>query len=175
VASFAFGARTVVLDTNVRRVLARALTGAALPGPSVTAAERILARDVLPLDPLRASRWAAASMELGALVCTARSPQCPVCPLSGACQWLASGRPGYDGPPRRTQRYEGTDRFVRGLLLAALRSTDHPVGVDDLIRAAPDPVLKDPGQRDRCLDGLVADGLIEPLSDHRFRLPTSPL
>src|SRR5690606_36388125 len=70
VRAFAFGRRSVVVDTNVRRVLARTLAGTALAAPSPTAAERDLATAVVPDDDGAAARWAAASMELGALVCT---------------------------------------------------------------------------------------------------------
>ncbi|TKR22459.1 A/G-specific adenine glycosylase, partial [Cellulomonas hominis] len=80
VRAFAFGLRSVVLDTNVRRVLARVAAGAALPAPALTVGERRLAQAFVPADDARAARWAAASMELGALVCTARSPRCGACP-----------------------------------------------------------------------------------------------
>jgi len=55
VASFAFGRRHVVLDTNVRRVLARVAEGREHPGPSVTRAERDLATSLLPEDPADAA------------------------------------------------------------------------------------------------------------------------
>jgi A/G-specific adenine glycosylase len=173
VASFAFGDRQVVLDTNVRRVLARALSGVERPAPSVTTTERALARDMLPGEADRAVRWSAATMELGALICTARTPDCARCPIREGCRWRASGYPDHDGPARRSQRYEGTDRFVRGMVLAALRDSQAPLTWPELLRAVPDEALRDEGQRDRCLDSLVADGLVEPLSRHRFRLPSS--
>lgn len=171
VASFAFGARHTVIDTNVRRVMARLLSGQALPGPSQTAAERRLAAALLPDEAGTAATWGVATMELGALVCTARSPRCGDCPVRGACRWRAAGHPAYAGPPRRTQDYAGTDRQVRGLLLAALRAGTDPLPGSGLVAAAPDTALRDPGQRDRCLDALVADGLVEPLPGDRFRLP----
>ena len=80
VTAFAFGRRAVVLDTNVRRVLARALDGVALPHPHQTVAEVRRAEALVPQDDAEAASWAAASMELGALVCTARSPRCGECP-----------------------------------------------------------------------------------------------
>ncbi|MEZ5191671.1 MAG: A/G-specific adenine glycosylase [Nocardioides sp.] len=70
IAAFAHGHRAVVLDTNVRRVLARVLAGTELPTPSVTRAERNRAEALLPAEPLLAARWSVAVMELGALVCT---------------------------------------------------------------------------------------------------------
>jgi A/G-specific adenine glycosylase len=171
VASFAFGARHAVVDTNVRRVFARVVSGTRYPAPGLTAAETTLAERLVPDDAPTAARWAVASMELGALVCTARTPRCDACPAAQMCPWRLAGSPEHDGPPRRGQAYEGTDRRVRGLLLAALRAADGPVPLDALVAAAPDEVLRDPLQRSRALDGLVADGLVEPLGDDLFRLP----
>jgi A/G-specific adenine glycosylase len=171
VASFAFGARHAVVDTNVRRVFARVATGTRHPAPALTAGETALAERLLPVDPATASRWAVASMELGALVCTARAPRCDVCPVAGLCRWRLDGSPEHDGPPRRGQAYEGTDRRVRGLLLAALRAAEDPLPLAALEAATPDAVLRDPLQRARALDGLVADGLVEPLDGPSFRLP----
>ena len=125
VASFAFGDRHPVLDTNVRRVFARVVEGVAFPAPSVTAAERALAESLMPEHD--AHRWAAATMELGALVCTARAPRCGDCPVADRCRWRAAGYPEHDGPPRRGQAWAGTDRQVRGRLMAVLREADGPV------------------------------------------------
>ncbi|MFF7715331.1 A/G-specific adenine glycosylase [Streptomyces sp. NPDC007988] len=166
VASFAYGQRHPVLDTNVRRVFARTFTGVQYPPNATTAAERRLARELLPDDEPRAARWAAASMELGALVCTARNEDCGRCPVAGLCAWRLAGKPAHDGPPRRGQTYAGTDRQVRGKLLAVLRESVRPVP-----RAVLDRVWDEPVQRARALDGLVSDGLVEPLENDRFRLP----
>ncbi|MFI2077961.1 MULTISPECIES: HhH-GPD family protein [Streptomyces] len=166
VASFAYGQRHAVLDTNVRRVFARAVTGAQYPPNATTAAERRLARALLPDDEPVAASWAAATMELGALVCTARTPSCGRCPIADRCAWLAAGSPAHDGPPRRGQTYAGTDRQVRGKLLAVLREA-----VSAVPQAALDAVWHEPVQRARALDGLVADGLVEPLPGGMYRLP----
>ncbi|MFH8369053.1 A/G-specific adenine glycosylase [Streptomyces sp. NPDC018031] len=166
VASFAYGQRHAVLDTNVRRVLARAVGGTQYPPNATTAAERRLARELLPDDEPTAARWAAATMELGALVCTARTPDCARCPVVTRCAWRQAGSPAHDGPPRRGQTYAGTDRQVRGKLLAVLRESVRPVP-----QAALDRVWHEPVQRARALDGLVADGLVEPLADGHYRLP----
>ncbi|WP_091969034.1 adenine glycosylase [Propionibacterium cyclohexanicum] len=155
VASFAFGARAVVLDTNVRRVLARIDAGQQFPANSTTAAERAMADRWLPADPAAASRWAAASMELGALVCTAAAPRCGICPAAQHCAWLRAGRPAHDGPARRAQRYSGTDRQARGRLLEALRTAPGGVQIGLLLAQWP----ADPDQAHRALDGLLADGL----------------
>ena len=164
IASFAFGARHAVMDTNVRRVFARVERGVAFPPKSVTADERALADSLLPEQD--AHRWAAATMELGAIICTARAPRCDACPVADRCQWRAAGYPEHEGPPRRGQAWAGTDRQVRGRLMAVLREADGPVS-----RAALDAVWDDPVQRDRCLDTLVFDGLVEPLGDDWFALP----
>ncbi|MDM7830351.1 A/G-specific adenine glycosylase [Cellulomonas sp. MW9] len=156
VRAFAFGRRSVVLDTNVRRVLARVVAGAALPAPSLTAGEVRDAAALVPADDVAAARWAAASMELGALVCTARSPRCEVCPVASSCAWLARGRPADDHPGRRrTQAWAGTDRQVRGRIMALLRDALHPVPLH-----AVDAVWPDAAQRTRCLESLEADGLV---------------
>ena len=166
VASFAYGQRHAVLDTNVRRVFARAVTGIQYPANAMTAAERRTAQQLMPDDEPVAARWAAATMELGALVCTARRPECVRCPVSDRCAWRLAGSPAHDGPPRRGQAYAGTDRQVRGKLLAVLREAVAPVP-----RAVLDQVWDEPAQRARALDGLVADGLVEPLADGVYRLP----
>lgn len=166
VASFAYGQRHAVLDTNVRRVFARAVSGTQYPPQATTAAERRTALGLLPAQDAVAARWAAATMELGALVCTARSPECVRCPIASRCAWRLAGSPAHDGPPRRGQTYAGTDRQVRGKLLAVLREAHGPVE-----QAALDQVWDEPVQRARALDGLVADGLVEPIADGVYRLP----
>jgi A/G-specific adenine glycosylase len=166
VASFAFRDRHAVLDTNVRRVLARAVTGTEQAAPALTAAERRLGESLVPDEPDVAATWAVAVMELGALVCTARDPRCADCPVAQACAWHAGGRPAYDGPRRRGQSYAGTDRQVRGLLLAVLREAEGPVPA-----AALTAVWADAEQRDRALAGLLDDGLAERGEGGHYRLP----
>jgi A/G-specific adenine glycosylase len=187
IASFAFGQRHAVLDTNVRRVLARLIGGSAWPlSASVSVAETRLAESLLPDVPLVAARWSVAVMELGALVCGAAVPRCAECPLADRCAWLAAGRPDPDagrgpapggGPERGTgpaagrgrrrpaQRYEGTDRHCRGRVLAVLRAASWPVPRGDL-----GPIWPDQAQLDRALDGLIADGLAAQ-SPHGYTLP----
>jgi A/G-specific adenine glycosylase len=169
VASFAFGQRHAVLDTNVRRVLARLVNGQARPAVSPSAAEVRLAESLLPAHPGQAARWSVAVMELGALVCTAVRPGCSGCPVAQSCAWRLAGSPASDGR-RRSQSYDGTDRQCRGRLLAVLREASSPVAAARL-----DAVWPDPRQRDRALDSLIADGLVDPLPDGRFALPgTAP-
>ncbi|MFF4651020.1 A/G-specific adenine glycosylase [Streptomyces sp. NPDC001380] len=166
VASFAFRQRHAVLDTNVRRVFARLVEGVEYPPTATTAAERRTATALLPDDEETAATWAVAVMELGALVCTARTPRCGGCPVAAGCAWRLAGSPPHDGPPRRGQTYVGTDRQVRGRLLAVLREAHGEVA-----QAALDAVWDEPVQRARALDGLVADGLVEPVGQGLYRLP----
>ncbi|MFF2621701.1 HhH-GPD family protein [Oerskovia jenensis] len=166
VLAFAHGRRAVVVDTNVRRVLARAVSGTALPAPSYTAAERRLATSLTPPGDDDATLWAAASMELGALVCTARSPRCEACPVADLCAWRAAGSPPDEhGARRRTQSWEGTDRQARGRVMAALRGADGPVHRDVVGGLWPDAA-----QLGRCVASLVEDGLVER-DGEVYRLP----
>jgi A/G-specific adenine glycosylase len=103
-------------------------------------------------------------MELGALVCTARSPRCADCPVAAFCAWRLCGKP--EGPARKGQTYAGTDRQCRGRLLAVLRRSSDPVD-----KAALDDAWDDAGQRERALSALIEDGLIDPLDDGRYCLP----
>jgi A/G-specific adenine glycosylase len=165
IASFAFGQRHAVLDTNVRRVLARAVSGVEFPPPAVTRAEREVATSLLPDDPSTAATWAVATMELGALVCTARQPSCDACPIAGPCAWREAGFPAYDGPPRRGQAWAGTDRQCRGRIMALARDQS-TVGAAQVEQAWPQRE-----QRERCLAGLVADGLLTQVTPGRWALP----
>jgi A/G-specific adenine glycosylase len=152
VAAFAYGQRHPVIDTNVRRVLSRAVRGIDEHGPA-TAADRAELAALLPVEPRRAATFSAAVMELGALVCTAAGPRCEECPLSERCAWLAAGRPA--GPPRRpAQGWHGTDRQVRGAIMAVLRESPSPL--PETLLAAD---RHDPAQWRRCLVSLLADGL----------------
>jgi A/G-specific adenine glycosylase len=160
VAAFAFGQRQPVVDTNVRRLIARAVAGEPDAGSVTRPADLAAAADLLPLEPAQAARASVAFMELGALVCTARTLRCGDCPLATSCAWRSSGRPAPSGPTRRPQRYAGTDRQVRGLLLGALRATQSP-----LPRHRLDLVWDDAAQRARALAGLVDDGLVELAGD----------
>lgn len=167
VLAFAYGKRSVVVDTNVRRVLARAVGGTALPAPSYTAAERALATAVAPDGAAEAARWAAASMELGALVCTAKAPKCSACPIAGLCAWRQAGSPpDAHASRRRTQAWAGTDRQARGRVMAELRQAAEPVD-----RALLASLWHDPQQLDRAIAGLVEDGLAEQDDAERLHLP----
>lgn len=166
VAAFAFGSRVPVVDTNVRRVLARAVRGVDEHLPA-TAADRAEVEALLPEDPAEAVTTCAALMELGALICTVQKPDCGACPLAPRCTWRAAGYPA--GPPRRpAQRWHGTDRKVRGEILAALRHTETPLTEDELrSRGSSYSVV----QWERCLASLLADGLAARDDLGRISLP----
>jgi A/G-specific adenine glycosylase len=165
VASFAFGQRHAVLDTNVRRVLARLVSGQGQPRPAQSVAEIALAESLLPADGRQAARWSVGVMELGALVCTAARPDCNRCPLADQCAWLRLGRPAAQ-PGRVAPAYHGSDRQCRGALLAVLRAASGPVPAAALTAA-----WDDSGQRARSLAALIADGLVSRCADGSFALP----
>ncbi len=168
VASFAFGQRHAVLDTNVRRVLGRLVRGEFLPRPAQSAAELRLAESLLPDDGRDAARWSVSMMELGALVCTAARPRCGQCPVAEQCEWLRRGCP----PPqqrRSAPAYAGSDRQCRGRLLAVLRHSSGVVSEEALAAA-----WDDSGQRARALAALIADGLVSRHQNGSLGLPGEP-
>ncbi|GAA1220574.1 A/G-specific adenine glycosylase [Rhodoglobus aureus] len=166
VAAFAYGHRHPVVDTNVRRVIARAVLGQGEAGPPSTKRDLAAMEELLPRDLDAARATNAAVMELGALVCTARKPLCDECPIKQLCQWRAAGYPAYEGKRQATQkRFEGSDRQVRGLILAELRASDVPVTTDEIAQVWPDA-----DQRERALSGLLTDGLAVQV-DSEYELP----
>lgn len=168
VASFAYGDPRTVVDTNIRRVLARTVTGTQHAGSSLTVAEARLAERSMPREREEANAWNAAVMELGALVCTARAPRCGECPVAHLCAWQLAGRPAHEGPPRRGQSWHGTDRQVRGRILQRLRESPDPVPREALATVWPE----DEAKVERCLAGLLEDGLVEEGPDGRYALPS---
>ena len=167
VACFGYGQPQPVVDTNVRRLVARLVHGRAEAGNARTADLADITA-LTPSDPARAARFSVAAMELGALVCVARTPRCAVCPVRDRCAWVLAGSPSHDGPARRVQRFAGTDRQVRGRLLDVLRAAPAPVPAVELDAAWDDAV-----QRSRCLHSLLGDGLVEQTEDGLFALPQS--
>ena len=169
VAAFAYGVRTPVVDTNVRRVLARALDGQAEPGVPRTRRDLEAMDAVLPLNADRARLANAGVMELGQTVCTARAPRCAGCPIAALCAWRAAGYPDYEGERApRQKRYEGSDRQVRGLILRELRGSDLPVPDEALTALWPDTE-----QLARALAGLLRDGLVAGDPVDGYLLPLS--
>jgi A/G-specific adenine glycosylase len=166
VRAFAFGQHSVVMDTNVRRVLARALDGSPAPAPHITAGERGRAAALWPSEPGQSSRWSGAVMEFGALVCTARRPSCDACPITGECSWTRLGQPASTAPLRRQAEYVGSDRQARGHLLAVLRDTSASVDRAGLTASWTDDL-----QAERALRSLLEDGLVVALPRGRVALP----
>ncbi|WP_424976901.1 A/G-specific adenine glycosylase [Labedella endophytica] len=155
VAVFSFGDRHPVVDTNTRRVIARAVLGQGQPGPPHGRRDLAAMDALLPDDVAESTVVNAGMMELGAVVCVARTPLCDACPLRDACAWRAAGYPAYDGPTKAIQKaYEGSDRHVRGLIMRELRAAHTPVTDAEIATLWPDQT-----QRDRALAGLLADGL----------------
>ncbi|GGA58769.1 adenine glycosylase [Pseudoclavibacter endophyticus] len=184
VASFAYGRPSAVVDTNVRRVIARAAVGAAEPWAPSAARDEAEYRALVPL-PLpgddaaraRAVAWNAAAMELGALVCTARAPRCEVCPIADECAWRAIGAPTgtVAGRPRRKQAaYAGSDRQMRGRILAVLRAEfgglGHAALRERALAASGRDARADEVRYERALRGLRDDGLVVETSG-RIALP----
>ncbi|MDP9800583.1 A/G-specific adenine glycosylase [Arcanobacterium wilhelmae] len=166
VIAFAFHERSVVLDTNIRRVLAR-WDGAALPPPSQTKAELARADAAVPAEPERAWRWNMAIMEFGELVCTARNPACEACPLAADCGWFAAGRPADEhAHKRKTQAWKGTNRQARGAIMGVLRKAPDGVAAAELERASG----IEPERYQVALEGLIADSLVERHGSN-IRLP----
>jgi len=165
VAVFSYGDRHPVVDTNTRRVIARAVDGRAQPdAPAKRDLERM--SRLLPEDIAESATFNAAMMELGAVICTARAPRCEVCPIAASCAWLQAGRPDTGDRRRRQAKYEGSDRQARGGVLHALRHAEgHRMPADAVLADWPDAV-----QRDRAIDSLIGDGLVEAV-DGSLRLP----
>ncbi|WP_213814042.1 A/G-specific adenine glycosylase [Glaciihabitans sp. dw_435] len=167
VAVFAYGHRHPVVDINVRRVLARAVNGLGEAGVPSTKRDLASMEEQLPEDVPAAALANAGIMELGAIVCTARAPRCDVCPIADMCRWRAEGYPEFEGKRAPQQKkFEGSDRQVRGLIMAELRGSDIPVTMLEI-----ESVWADDAQRARSLTGLVADGLVVETSDRTFELP----
>lgn len=165
ISSFAFGQDHVVLDTNVRRVLVRVIGGIDTPAGHITNAERAEAAALIP--PGKGSLWAAASMELGALICRPK-PSCEQCPLALQCAWRAAGYPESEQKRTRTQAWDGTDRQARGRIMALLRANHQAVQ-----RSQIDAVWPDGDQRERALLGLLSDGLVQEIKPGWFAFPQS--
>lgn len=166
VAVFAFGQRHEVLDTNVRRVLARVAMGEQFPANNLSTAERTLAQSLLPRDAATAATYSVALMELGALVCLANSPRCAQCPVQALCAWNRAGQPPDTNPRRAQPRFDGSDRQARGRIMAALRETSEPLAEPELLADQ-----SNSSQARRALNSLIADGLVAEAEQGTYRLP----
>jgi len=162
ISAFAFGTNTLVMDVNIRRVLVRVLDGKEHPTSSPTVRERESRLAILPR--INADNWAAATMELGALVCTSKNPSCNDCPIISQCKWRKNGYPQTE-LVRKSQDWHGTDRKCRGTVVQALRENE------SLTLSAIKKLWPEESQVEKALETLLADHLIEEHSRSRFRLP----
>jgi len=154
ICAFAFGQPTLVLDINIRRLFARVIDGVEAPTSAPTQRERSLRYELIPDNAHDGARWAAATMELGALVCTARNPLCDECPLKNICAWRKAGYPASE-IVKKSQAWNGTDRQCRGTVVQALRENSR------LSKAQLRALWHEPSQLELALKTLLADGLIE--------------
>ena len=162
IAAFAFEQRTLVMDVNIRRLLTRVIDGNEHPRPAPTTRERAARLTLLPQK--KAHVWAAATMELGAIVCTSSNPKCELCPVIGACNWRKNGYPKTD-LIRKSQDWHGTDRKCRGTIVQALRENA------SLTKNAIKKLWPDESQVEKALVTLLEDQLIQSLPRTRYRLP----
>jgi A/G-specific adenine glycosylase len=162
--AFAFEGRSLVLDINIRRVFARVIDGVEVPTAAPTKSERQEREKLIPSKNPHV--WAAATMELGALICTAKNPKCGQCPLADQCIWRSLDYPLSD-QPKRTQSWHGTDRQCRGVIVQALR--ENPALSKKEIMQLWDV----PSQVEKALLTLLEDGLLVEQKGQRFSLPQS--
>lgn len=151
--AFAFKESEVVLDINIRRLYARCWSGIATPTNAPNNSERELARNLIPIGD--DGRWAAATMELGALICKARTPLCSHCPLADICTWRALGYPQSEVEKRKSAQWQGSDRQCRGVIMNALREAPE-VKKQELAK-----LWGDRSQYEKAIASLLDDGLIE--------------
>ena len=164
ITAFAFNNRSLVLDINIRRLFARHIDGVELPHSAVTKSERASRSELIPEKNPHV--WAAATMELGALICTAKNPKCGHCPIAATCTWRSLDYPKSD-QPKRTQAWHGTDRQCRGVIVQALRENE------SLSKRKLLQLWEVPSQAEKALTTLLADGLIEKVQRDSYRLPAS--
>jgi A/G-specific adenine glycosylase len=162
--AFAFEGRSLVLDINIRRVFARVIDGVEVPTAAPTKSERQEREKLIPSKNPHV--WAAATMELGALICTAKNPKCGECPLADQCIWRSLDYP-LSNQPKRTQSWHGTDRQCRGVIVQALR--ENPALSKKEIMQLWDV----PSQVEKALLTLLEDGLVVAQKGQRFSLPQS--
>ena len=160
--AFAFEKRSLVLDINIRRLFARLFDGVETPTQSATKVEKSRYEELIPKkDP---HLWAAATMELGAVICTSQSPKCGICPVAHVCTWRSLDYPKSDVVKRR-QSWHGTDRQCRGTIVQALR--ENAV----LTKSQITQLWDVPSQLEKALLTLLDDGLIESRGKNKFSLP----
>ena len=162
ITAFAFEKRSLVLDINIRRLFARLFDGVETPTQSATKVEKSRYEELIPKkDP---HLWAAATMELGAVICTSQSPKCGICPVASVCTWRSLDYPKSDIVKRR-QSWHGTDRQCRGTIVQALRENEV------LTKSQITQLWDVPSQLEKALLTLLDDGLIESRGKNKFSLP----
>lgn len=162
ITAFAFEKRSLVLDINIRRLFARLFDGVETPKQTATKVEKSRYEELIPKkDP---HLWAAATMELGAVICTSQSPKCGICPVAHVCTWRSLDYPKSDVVKRR-QSWHGTDRQCRGAIVQALRENEV------LTKSQITQLWDVPSQLEKALLTLLDDGLIESRGKNKFSLP----
>ena len=160
--AFAFSERSLVLDINIRRLFSRLYDGEQTPKNSASKEEKERYEQLIPKkDP---HVWAAATMELGALICTAQSPKCALCPVANKCLWRSLDYPQSEIVKRR-QTWHGTDRQCRGMIVQSLRENEI------LTRAQIQELWDVPSQLEKAILTLLDDGLIEARGKNKYSLP----
>lgn len=165
VASFAFDEHVAVADINIARCVSRALLGRASQRAVTPAAISGACDALLPSADARAHNLAL--MDLGAMVCQAKTPRCDECPLRDLCEWRRAGSPAAESRPRQSLRFEDTARFARGRIVEALRARDSlPTSeISDLLPPKHRAPLA------AYLAALERDGLLVRTSDGDWSLP----
>jgi A/G-specific adenine glycosylase len=162
ITAFAFEKRSLVLDINIRRLFARLFDGVETPTQAATKVEKSRYEELIPKkDP---HLWAAATMELGAVICTSQSPKCGICPVAHVCTWRSLDYPKSDVVKRR-QSWHGTDRQCRGTIVQALRENEV------LTKSQITQLWDVPSQLEKALLTLLDDDLIESRGKNKFSLP----
>ncbi len=174
VACFAYERDAIFLDTNMSRVLRRYFLG--LQAATAATDKELMTRAMELVPPQRGWHWNQALMETGALVCTARKPRCEECPLGEGCRArIEASAGGWPKPERKgaAHRYEETNRFFRGKVLAELRRASH-AGSEGIAlrelgrRVGQDFDEKDPSWLLVAVESLCRDGLAK-VSDEPTR------
>jgi A/G-specific adenine glycosylase len=163
ISAFAFDETSLVLDVNIRRFFERLFDGNEFPTPAVSKSERAARKALVPSE--NAHLWAAATMELGALICTARKPSCEHCPVKSRCVWRANGFP-ISSRVRKAQTWNGSDRQCRGVIVQALRENK------SLTELELKKLWSVDSQLERALSSLSLDGLISITPEGAYSLPS---
>jgi A/G-specific adenine glycosylase len=150
--AFAYRQPSLVLDTNIRRFFSRYFDGESHPKSSQSKYEREMREKLIP--SVKGEVWAAATMEFGALICTANSPKCDECFLAQECVWLIAGKPISEHKKVKQAKFEGSDRQCRGQILGHLRENQSATSKQLLA------LWNDEQQSNKAISSLLKDRLI---------------